>query len=115
VASRAREGRLRKRPRRGAWGESPPAPHAIHHFQAYASLCRRVLGVSQEAVKHIARVNIVSGDRIDRIVAKSDSALARACARVRNVERGGRENRTFAGCTRVRRGLDPNLEPAVAR
>jgi hypothetical protein len=41
-------------------------------------------------VKHIARVNIVSGDRIDWIVAKRDSALARACARPQNIERGDR-------------------------
>ena len=36
---------------------------------------------------HIARVNIDSGDRIHRIVAKRDSALAGACARARNIER----------------------------
>src|SRR5439155_1510437 len=37
---------------------------------------------------HIARVNIDSGDRIHRIVAKRDSALAGTCARARNIERG---------------------------
>jgi hypothetical protein len=43
---------------------------------------------SQETVTHIARINIVPGDRTDRIVGKRDRALARACARARNVERG---------------------------
>jgi hypothetical protein len=38
---------------------------------------------SQETVTHIARINIVSGDRTDRIVGKRDRALARACARAR--------------------------------
>ena len=39
-------------------------------------------------MKHITRVNIVSGDRIDRVVANRDSALARAGPRARNIERG---------------------------
>jgi hypothetical protein len=52
------------------------------------AIVRESVGASQETVKHIARVNIVSGDRIDRIVAKRDNALARACARARNIERG---------------------------
>lgn len=47
-----------------------------------------MLGASQETVNHIARVNIDSGDRVHRVVAKRDSALARACARTRNIERG---------------------------
>ena len=42
----------------------------------------------QETVSHIARVNIVSGDRTGRIVEERDGALARACARTRNIERG---------------------------
>ena len=42
----------------------------------------------QETVSHIARVNIVSGDRIGRIVGKRDGALEGACARARNIERG---------------------------
>src|SRR6266542_2890730 len=42
----------------------------------------------EEAVTHIARVNIVSGDRIEWIVGKRDSALARTCARARSVECG---------------------------
>ena len=44
----------------------------------------------QETVGHIARVNIVSGDRTGRIVGKRDSALERSCPRARNVERGDR-------------------------
>ena len=42
----------------------------------------------QKTVSHIARVNIVSGDRIDRIVGKRDGALEGTCARARNGERG---------------------------
>src|SRR6266480_1717185 len=42
---------------------------------------------AQETVIHIARVNIDSGDRIHRIVAKRDCALAGTCARARNIER----------------------------
>ena len=42
----------------------------------------------QETVSHIVRVNIVSGDRIDRIVGKWDSALEGTCPSARNVERG---------------------------
>ena len=38
-------------------------------------------------MSHIARVNIVSDNRISRIVAKGDRALERACARARNIER----------------------------
>ena len=40
----------------------------------------------QEPVSHIDRVNIVSGDRIDRIVGKRDGALEGACPRARNIE-----------------------------
>ena len=47
-----------------------------------------MLGAPQETVKHVARVNVVSGDRIDRIVANGDSALAGACTRAQNIERG---------------------------
>jgi hypothetical protein len=39
-------------------------------------------------VKHTVRVNLPSGDRVDRIVVKRDGALAGACARARNVEHG---------------------------
>jgi hypothetical protein len=39
-------------------------------------------------VKHTVRVNLPSGDRVDRIVAKRDGALARTCTRARNVEHG---------------------------
>lgn len=39
-------------------------------------------------MSYIARVNIVSGDRTDRIVGKRDGALEGACSRARNVERG---------------------------
>src|SRR5262249_24754127 len=46
------------------------------------------LRVPHETVSHIARVNIVSGDRTDGIVAKRNSALARACACARNIKRG---------------------------
>ena len=46
-----------------------------------------MLEASQEPVTHIVRVNIVSGDRTSRIVAKGDRALERACARARNIER----------------------------
>src|SRR5213078_342276 len=51
-------------------------------------IVRQSLGAAQETVIHIDRVNIDSGDRIHRIVAKRDSALAGTCARARNVERG---------------------------
>src|SRR4029077_17800217 len=54
----------------------------------HASLCGRVLGTPQEAVTHVARVNVVPGDRVDRIVANRDRALAGTCARARNIERG---------------------------
>ena len=37
---------------------------------------------------HIARVNVVSGNCIGIVVATRDGALARACARARNIERG---------------------------
>src|SRR5262245_35709911 len=46
------------------------------------------LGSPQEAVSYIVRVNIVSRDRIGRIVGKRDGGLARACASAGNVERG---------------------------
>ena len=39
-------------------------------------------------MKHIIGVNIVSDDRIDGVIAKRDSALARAVPRARNIERG---------------------------
>src|SRR5437667_12588164 len=44
----------------------------------------------KETVSHIVRVDIIPGDRTDRIVGKRDGALERACARARNVERGDR-------------------------
>jgi hypothetical protein len=46
-----------------------------------------MLGASQKTVKRIAGVNIDSGDRIYRIVAKRNSALAGTCACARNIER----------------------------
>src|SRR5207248_2921498 len=62
-------------------------PNRTPRCQAYASLCGKVLGASQEAVIHIACVNIDSSNPIHRIVAKRDCALARACARAGNIER----------------------------
>src|SRR2546427_81298 len=48
----------------------------------------------QETVSHIVRVNIVSGDHIDRIVGKRDGALEGTCPSARNVERGDRAIRS---------------------
>src|SRR5207302_1504498 len=39
-------------------------------------------------MRHTARINLPSGDRVGRIVAKRDGALAGACTRARNVEHG---------------------------
>src|SRR5205807_8043319 len=41
-------------------------------------------------MRHTARVNLPAGDRVGRIVAKRDGALARTCTRARNVEHGDR-------------------------
>src|SRR5947207_1868014 len=46
------------------------------------------LGGSQETVRYVACINVVSGDRIGRVVGKRDSALEWACARARSIERG---------------------------
>ena len=43
---------------------------------------------AHETVIHIARINVVSGNCIGIVVATSDGALAGACARARNIERG---------------------------
>src|SRR5215469_629363 len=56
------------------------------HCQIYALLYGRMLRASQETVKHIARINVGSGDRIRRIVTKRDRALARTCAGARNIK-----------------------------
>jgi hypothetical protein len=61
----------------GTYGE----PDAVSKAIGYAKFYSR----SHDAV--IRAYNIVSDDRIDRIVAKRDSALERACARARNIER----------------------------
>ena len=42
----------------------------------------------QEAVRHAARVNVVSGDPVRWVVAHGEGALAATSARARNVERG---------------------------
>ena len=42
----------------------------------------------QETVSRIARVNIVPGDRIDRIVGKRDGALEGTRPRARHIEGG---------------------------
>src|SRR4030095_8276696 len=67
------------------WGKSHV--YATPSLPDYGVIVQRVLGASQETVTHIVRVNIVSGDHVDWIVAKRDRALERACARARNIER----------------------------
>src|SRR5436190_1929429 len=51
-------------------------------------------GGSQETVRYVACINVVSGDRIGRIVGKRDGALEGTCPSARNVERGDRAIRS---------------------
>jgi len=44
---------------------------------------------TQETVPRIVRVNVESGDRVTRVVAISEGALAGTHARARSIERGG--------------------------
>ena len=65
--------------------------------RALAGACTRAWSIerregavlsAQEAVVHIARVNVESRDRPRRVDVPGEGALTRACARARNVERG---------------------------
>src|SRR5262245_61703125 len=65
--------------------EHPPSAMLNH-----LGICAERLRSPQETVSHIARVNIVSGNRAGRIVGKRDSALEGTCPSSRNIERGDR-------------------------
>src|SRR5436190_1807407 len=74
---------------------SPFGQHALniltpcHHCQAYALLCGRVLGASQETMIHIVRVKGSRRDcsgGVEAIDGKNNGALAGACARVRSIK-----------------------------
>jgi hypothetical protein len=66
----------------------PGSPWSMSAGAQAPSDASPVLRGPQETVSHIACVNIVSGDRTNRIVGKRDGALEGAGARARNVERG---------------------------
>ena len=73
-------------------------------------------------MSHIARVNIVSGNRAGRIVGKRDSALEGTCPSSRNIERGDSAiqgtHETVIDVARVHvlsrdRPAEPRLQPSA--
>ena len=55
-------------------------------YADFKARMKREIPAAQETVIRIGSVNVVSGDRVEIVVAKSDGALAGTCALARNVE-----------------------------